>query len=166
MDYRRSNPFWVWLWSRNLSRRRCYSVDFRGWLKWLLPGSMVGYRRVPKPRKRINGSDSQAYAVSDDGSVVVGGSTSGGPSFMWTQATGIQPISNMPVSSTSRALGISGDGKVIVGGSDAAYAYRWRNGVVNYKIGFGEAKAVSDDGNFVVGDYVRVRRLGLDAHSR
>ncbi len=48
--------------------------------------------------------------------------------------------------------GHNGDGKVIVGGSDAAYAYRWRNGVVNYKIGFGEAKAVSDDGNFVVGD--------------
>jgi uncharacterized membrane protein len=98
----------------------------------------------------INGTSNEATAISDDGSIIVGGSTNGGPSFMWTEATGIQPIPNVPLNFTSRALGISGDGKVIVGG-DGFYGYRWRNGVVD-RLGIGEGRVVSDDGNLVFGD--------------
>lgn len=56
-------------------------------------------------------SHSDAYAVSADGSVVVG--RSGDSAFRWTSETGMVDIGSP--GRESRALGITGDGTVIVG---------------------------------------------------
>jgi uncharacterized membrane protein len=100
---------------------------------------------------RIDGMENSAEAVSDNGNVVVGGSTGyGNRAFIWTPDLGIRPLDGVPA--TSRALGISGDGKVVVGGIGGSYAFRWQDGTVEI-VGPGEARAVSDDGNTIVGGY-------------
>lgn len=66
------------------------------------------------------GGQSQAFGVSDDGTVVVGSSALPGHlryrAFRWTSATGMVPLDSLsPTSAYAAAFGISGDGSTIVG---------------------------------------------------
>jgi probable HAF family extracellular repeat protein len=68
-------------------------------------------------------SFSSAYAVNDDGSVVVGvqsqnnqaSQTSG---FIWKQATGMVKLGALPGDTAAMATGVSRDGTIVVGTSD------------------------------------------------
>ena len=115
----------------------------------------------------LNGGDElDARAVSDDGTIVVGGSNdSNGDSFAfrWTQAGGLQSLGGLNGGTSSIALGISGDGSVIVGNaSDAAAggfqrAFRWTQATGLVSLGTlngGLTSAADDtnaDGSVVVG---------------
>lgn len=102
----------------------------------------------------------QAFAVSADGSVVVG--WGGGQAFRWTQGGGMQFIG----SQTTLANGVSADGSVIVGyggvGS-STQAFRWtqQSGLVGlgYLPGsprhFSRAYGISADGKVIVGTSAR-----------
>jgi probable HAF family extracellular repeat protein len=85
--------------------------------------------------------EGEAYAVSDDGSKVVGWST--GVSgyqrpFLWTAASGMQELSKVP-GTDAYASGISNDGSVIVGAfyvdGEGWHAFRW-NGKNVTDLGF------------------------------
>jgi probable HAF family extracellular repeat protein len=70
------------------------------------------------------GTNSTAYAVSDNGSVVVGGGLHAGPSgeaFRWTSGPGLVGLGDLAGGTNdSLALGVSGDGNTIVGQSNSA----------------------------------------------
>jgi probable HAF family extracellular repeat protein len=114
---------------------------------------------------------SYGRAVSADGSVIVGGSHSGGlfgtKAFRWTQETGMVSL-EAPGGSyrgESSAEGVSADGSVIVGsgqdsktetGRPRTEAFRWTEsgGIVGLDFLDGlydKANAVSADGSIVVG---------------
>src|SRR5262245_4919102 len=65
--------------------------------------------------------DSDPNAVSGNGMVVVGASSSvaSGPTsveaFRWTQATGMVGLGFFPGAKSSRAAGVSADGSILVG---------------------------------------------------
>ena len=93
----------------------------------------------------------QAFALSDDGSTVVGrGTRHEGPTeaFRWTQATGMVAL-NVPVGSAV-AYGVSADGSVVVGYS-GGHGFRWTQGTGGEMLFSGLAYGVSDDGSVVVG---------------
>ena len=107
---------------------------------------------------------SRAMAVSADGRVVVGQSTSsfGDEAFRWENGT-MMGIGDLPDGIfSSDALGISGDGSVIVGVGtglgNASIAFRWESGTMT-GLGFlpgggfsSRATGVSTDGSVVIGD--------------
>jgi len=74
---------------------------------------------------------SYAYAISDDGSTVVGASYTDPNSptaviraFRWTAATGMVAIGDLPGGNQqSEALGVSADGSVIAGSSSSTLSY-------------------------------------------
>jgi probable HAF family extracellular repeat protein len=82
-----------------------------------------------------NARETQAFAVSDDGTKVVG--VSRAPigylrPFLWTAATGMVELSNVP-GTDGQATGISPDGNTIVGyftDSTGDHAFTWNAGVV------------------------------------
>ncbi len=107
---------------------------------------------------------SAADAVSADGRVVVGSSTSdwGSQAFRWTEAGGMTSLDDLPVGQTTTyALAVSADGSVIVGNSFFLLpeAFRWT--AADVTIGLGNlpggnrfntfARGVSADGSVVVG---------------
>jgi probable HAF family extracellular repeat protein len=109
---------------------------------------------------------SRANAVSADGSVVVGVSTSGNSEegFRWTAATGMVGLGFLPGGTWSTANLVSDDGQVIAGtvsfASDPvrnAAAFRWTEATGMTDLGFlpaapaTMAQAMSRDGRFVVG---------------
>ena len=109
---------------------------------------------------------SSANAVSADGSVVVGMSTSANSeeAFRWTAATGMTGLGFLPGGTSSSANFISDDGQVIVGTvafsdnpSRFGAAFRWTEagGMTNLGVLPGAlatiAQAISRDGRFVVG---------------
>jgi probable HAF family extracellular repeat protein len=109
----------------------------------------------------LGGGWSEAWGVSADGSVVVGGSyyTSGyGSAFRWTASGGMQDLGTLG-GDESVAYGVSADGSVVVGWSYNAdwqwRAFRWENGVMQDlgTLGGRESRAygVSADGAVVVG---------------
>jgi probable HAF family extracellular repeat protein len=81
--------------------------------------------------------EAEAYAVSDDGSKIVGwarGLSGFQRPFVWTAATGMQELSNVP-GSDAKATDISGDGTTIVGSfyvdaEGSWQAFQWKDGVV------------------------------------
>lgn len=116
---------------------------------------------------------SEAAAVSDDGSIVVG-TGSFGPNeirvaTMWRngEVINLDPepprdvgSSSFPFEFASAAFDVSGDGTVVVGqrttasGRTSSQAFRWENGqfqTLNESETFGRANAVSADGSVVVG---------------
>lgn len=110
------------------------------------------------------GFNASAYAVSFDGSVVVGQSDSSGGSglraFRWTSGAGIQDIGTVNGGTFSLALGVSSDGSVIVGNSGSqgdVHAYRWTQAGGMQSLPslqgstFDGAYAVSADGSVIVG---------------
>lgn len=109
-------------------------------------------------------SYSQAYAISDDGSVIVGRATfpSGSTlAFRWTEATGMQPLGDLPGGdAASLAFAICGNSNVIVGvgNSGTSHQFRWTEATGMQDLGGvypGRALACSDDGSVIVGDFNR-----------
>ena len=114
-------------------------------------------------------ADSLAFAVSDDGEVVVGASWFGSGSnpfasaFQWTLAGGMTPLDGLDPTKSSEAFGVSGDGSVIVGMAERANGTPvpavWLGGTIIdifQSAGLsttGAARAVSADGSVVVGEY-------------
>jgi probable HAF family extracellular repeat protein len=106
---------------------------------------------------------SQANSISDDGSVVVGGSSSasGVQAFMWTAAGGLVGLGDLPGGTFgSGAHGASADGSVVVGmGSSASGFEAFRRTSATGMVGLGvlpgftdsQAIGVSADGSVVVG---------------
>jgi probable HAF family extracellular repeat protein len=83
--------------------------------RWTSGTGMVGLGDLPG-----GDVDSYAYAVSSDGTVVVGSSdsTSGGEAMRWTAAGGMVGLGDLPGGSfASYATGVSDDGNVVVGWS-------------------------------------------------
>jgi probable HAF family extracellular repeat protein len=107
---------------------------------------------------------SRAFAVSADGTTVVGGSASdlGYEAFRWTFDGGMVGLGDLPSGRfSSEARDVSADGSVIVGQGASAdsnmEAFRWEGGVMS-GLGdllggsaYSEAAAVSWDGTVVVG---------------
>lgn len=110
-----------------------------------------------------DGSSSSAWSMSGDGQIVVGlGWVNAGTAhaISWSQATGMVDMGSTVVGSSSRANDANLDGSIIVGWQDAATGFRqaaiWENGeqTLIYDgdgIEVGEAGAVSEDGNWVIG---------------
>jgi len=117
----------------------------------------------------LSGGDrAWAYAVSSDGSVVVGEAEVVSPdgfrrysrAFRWTEEAGMQDIGAFR--EWSRAYGVSSDGSIVVGSSDGR-AFRWRQGVgmedlnITYSglLRDGSvlytARDISPDGRYIVG---------------
>src|ERR1041384_3674696 len=110
-----------------------------------------------------NAHEAEAYAVSDDGSKVVGwarGLSGFQRPFVWTAATGMQELSNVP-GSDAKATDISRDGTLIVGSfyvdaEGSWHAFQWKNGIVTH-LGFlpsghdSKGQAVCALGGAVVG---------------
>jgi probable HAF family extracellular repeat protein len=100
--------------------------DFEAF-RWTAQTGMVGLGDLPGGRFH-----SEALAVSDDGSVVVGAgrtlSDRGTPTstaFRWTAATGMQPLARLPDSiGDHAALDVSADGSVVVGYGANDLGYR------------------------------------------
>ncbi len=134
--------------------------------RWTSAGGMVGLGDLPGGIF----SGAGATGLSADGSVVVGGSRSGGASseaFRWTAVGGMVGLGHLPGGffSQSTAFGISGDGAVIVGLSTFAsensgdfQAFRWT--AAGGMVGLGDlpgisvrstAFATSADGSVIVG---------------
>jgi len=109
----------------------------------------------------LGGGRSEAYGVSADGAVVVGGAQNAaleGRAFRWTALGGMQGLGTLG-GGWSAAWGVSADGTVVVGWSSNAdwqqRAFRWENGVMQDlgTLGGNEsnARGVSADGSVVVG---------------
>lgn len=112
-----------------------------------------------------------AFAVSRDGSVVVGTSLNvpGGGAFRWTQASGVVSLGNLAFGSRPEARGVSSDGSVIVGTVFTPFlvipaisisfleAFRWTEATGMVALGtpgpgtFSGATGVSGDGSVIVG---------------
>ncbi len=106
----------------------------------------------------LGGSQTIAYDVSADGSVIVGFSyvTAGDPyAFRWTSGAGIQQIGTI----YSFARDVSADGNTVTGSETGAAglhrAFRWtQSGGMELNIAgnFSYGLAVSGDGSIIVGD--------------
>ncbi|MCR6190091.1 autotransporter domain-containing protein, partial [Escherichia coli] len=119
---------------------------------------------------------SSAYAVSADGSTVVGGAnydrTAGGTdyhAFRWTSAGGMQDLGDLTADQQgySSATAVSADGSTVVGGADydltaggtGRHAFRWTSAggmqdlgdFTSDQQGSSSATAVSADGSVVAG---------------
>ncbi len=112
---------------------------------------------------------SEAVAVSSDGSTIVG--YSGDTAYSWSEATGMVDLGMLPGMSSARARGVSGDGSVIVGTVqelnpfhvrpflwDASHGMRDLTDVLNQEydlelpdLDLTYASDISADGNVIVG---------------
>jgi probable HAF family extracellular repeat protein len=88
----------------------------------------------------MDNAASEAFAVSDDGSVVVGKALASDGyfhAFRWTLQSGMQDLGKLPGFTESQALGVSPEGTVVVGFQYPnvmnPYAFRWSvsNGMQN-----------------------------------
>jgi probable HAF family extracellular repeat protein len=152
-----------------------FTLDFEAF-RWTQAAGMVGLGDLPG-----GGFHSFANAVSGDGSVIVGASTSTASgisdfeAFRWTQATGMVGLGDLPGGNfASTAAAVSADGSIIVGSSAVAigdggldiYApFIWDavNGMRDLRTVFAslgltlpqlnmtDATAVSDDGRTITG---------------
>ncbi len=110
------------------------------------------------------GSNSAAFGISADGSVVVG--YSGEYAFRWTQATGMVSLGGLNGGRGSVAIGASADGSAVVGGAGGvddgsgnhlSRAFRWTQATGMVSLGVldggsvSTARRVSADGSVVVG---------------
>lgn len=129
--------------------------------RWTTQRGMAGLSQYPGSSTLVG---HEAWAVSADGSVVVGKSYRGSrdfEAFRWTSAGGIKTLDKMVI-----ARGISADGSVVVGfglgvqyGADGyGQAYRWTAADGPIRLGaipgaplYSEAWGVSADGSVVVG---------------
>jgi len=122
------------------------------------------------PTTNVNAT-SNAAAISADGSVIVGTSSSGNSSeaFLWTETTGMMGLGELPGGFVgSSAQGISADGLVIVGNSNSGLiagssieAFFWTQATGMQGLGFldpsdvaSTAEFASSDGRLVFGDAI------------
>jgi len=111
-------------------------------------------------------ASSSANAVSVDGSVIVGVSTSASSeqeAFRWTPATGMVGLGFLPGGTASAANLVSGDGSIVVGSVSFAFdpsrqsAFRWTEAAGMTDLGAlpgavsASPTAMSPDGRFIVG---------------
>lgn len=138
-----------------------YSAGSSQAFRWTQGGGM----------QALGPADSEANAISRDGSTIVGETrlTSGAPqTYRWTQAGGVQPLPALPGTYYSYARGVSADGRDIVGISSsttAQYPTRWHDGQaqnLGLPVGWhwADPLAVSDDGQVVVGTYDGAQTYG------
>jgi probable HAF family extracellular repeat protein len=118
----------------------------------------------------LGGCCSEAYGVSADGAVVVGGADNAAGfyrAFRWTAAGGMQDLGTLPGGYGSLAYGVSANGAVVVGVAwNAAgdwHAFRWTatGGMEDLNITYASlltngsylrwATAISPDGRYIVG---------------
>lgn len=111
----------------------------------------------------LGGPTSDAFAVSADGTVVVGQAENGTwtHAFRWTSAGGMADLGDLAGAGggNSFAYGVNADGTVVVGNSDTgngSFAFRWTQaGMISlgaFPNGAGSnANAVNADGSVVVG---------------
>ncbi len=112
----------------------------------------------------LGGESSEAYAISDDGAIVVGQiriSSGESRAFKWTASTGLQILNGLQ-NINSWARSISSDGSVIVGTAEenVRKAFRYiQNGPFEYLLPLGgsdfntsEARDLSSDGSKIVGE--------------
>jgi probable HAF family extracellular repeat protein len=121
----------------------------------------------------LGGWGSVAYAVSADGSVVVGWDWIDvlgygyARAFRWTAAGGMQDLGTLPGMGWSGALGVSADGSVVVGwaenaeGQDRAFRWTAAGGMEDLNTTYAHlltngsvlevASAISPDGRYIVG---------------
>lgn len=113
-------------WAYTYSGDPLKGETFRQAFRWTQEGAMIGLGYLP-------GRDaSSAYAVSADGSMVVGVSyrflntlslevDNFQEAFVWTEADGMVGLGDLPGGRAySAAYGVSGDGRVIVGQAESA----------------------------------------------
>lgn len=145
------------------------SCSDRGWepFRWTAEEGMIGLGYLPGGSYEYG---TRAYAISLDGTVIVGGSTSANApiyeAFRWTSETGMVGLGDLLGGEfLSEATDVSADGSVIVGYSMSGNcinsdheAFIWT--ACEGMIGLGdlpggqfqsEARAVSGDGSIVVG---------------
>lgn len=133
--------------------------------RWTADQGMVSIGELP------GGFGSSAYAISSDGSVIVGSSNSSNDTqaFRWELNHGMVGLGYLPESHRSVATGVSSDGSIIVGSSatlsgNAAFIWDDNNGmqdlrtmlISDYGINLTDwtlssASAVSADGSTIVG---------------
>lgn len=126
--------------------------------RWTANDGVVGLGGLPG-----GGFRSVAFAVSEDGEIIVGGArtANGARAFRWTETGGLVDLGVLPGRASSVARGISSDGNVIVGGSSSiggSEAFRWTQedgleGLGDLPGGnfFSFASAVSADGQVIAG---------------
>jgi probable HAF family extracellular repeat protein len=138
-----------------------YDVSTDGSVVIGYSGSLVGYNHVFRWTQSTGMVDldavnpeshqSQGYAASEDGNVIVGQRDF--RAFRWTQGGGFQQLGPTAYFANS----VNGDGSVIVGQTTSNIAFRWTEagGVQSLGVLPGDlssmATAVSDDGNIVIG---------------
>ncbi len=144
--------------------KSAFGADSREAFRWTADDGMVGLGRLE--------GDSEAHAVSADGSVVVGssGTDSRREAFRWTEQSGMAGLGDLPGNSFySNAYGVSADGSIVVGRCESVIGYEafiWdeANGMRSlkevltndYGLHLGDwrlnsATAISDDGRTIVG---------------
>ncbi len=111
-------------------------------------------------------ASSSASAVSADGAVIVGASTSASSdqeAFRWTSATGMVGLGFLPGGTGSAASAVSADGLVVAGSVSYAFdpsrqsAFRWTEATGMIDLGTlpgavgASASAMTPDGRFIVG---------------
>ena len=130
-------------------------------VSFLLVAASTAYGQAITDLGNLGGNSTQIYAVSANGSVIVGtGSTVHGHAraFRWTSA-GIVDLGTLGGIAVSDAYAVSADGSVVVGEADLlnsdTHAYRWTSaGMVDLGTlggSYSAALATSADGTVVVG---------------
>lgn len=134
------------------------SVDSSEAFRWTSSGGLQSLGFLP------GGGASTGWAISSDGNVIVGDSSSsaGLEAFRWTETEGMQSIGDLPGGDHyAWATGISADGEIIVGSSFSSLgleAFRWTiddgmQGLGDLSGSIFESRAldVSADGTTIVG---------------
>jgi probable HAF family extracellular repeat protein len=131
-----------------------YNIDQA--FRWTEATGMVNLGDLPNDNPSPS---SNAYAVSADGSVVVGRATApiqGKEAFIWTEATGMIGLGDLPGGGfQSEARAVSADGSIVVGmansGTQGKEGFVWTSGTGMVGLGRADAVGVSDDGSIIVG---------------
>jgi len=137
--------------------------------------SAAGYSFTPLGYLPGGTAGSEAFAVSADGSVIVGQTSSPNylQAFRWTRQTGIVGIGFLPGHGESMANAVSADGSTVVGWSahplGRPQAFRWTSATGMTALGTlaggteSQAFDVSADGSLVVGKSTSRTRTNSEA---
>jgi probable HAF family extracellular repeat protein len=133
---------------------RIFSQNFAAF-RWTFEEGMVDLGGLTSTDSRVF-----AHGVNADGSVIVGssGHFGGRDGFLWTEATGMLGLPNIPggdqnpLGNINEAIAATPDGATIVGRSGAMAAlWPGGGGVVELASNFTHANSISDDGQVIVG---------------
>ena len=133
--------------------------------RWTKKIGMKGIGRLPGGGESSGSAKSIAFAISGDGTTIVGFSKSinGLEAFRWTESTGMQGLGDLPGGRfQSQATDVSGDGSIVVGsgyhsnGEEQAFMWNTKDGMQPLPDLPGgalycTASGVSRDGTTIVG---------------